>query len=413
MSPGFWNGQIFFQTTPAICFTRAMIFFSERKLVRRSLFFWPLFLLVGCVSRPFGEAAYHEVVPGVGYAHLTQPKVPWSIHVVKFDSSRPELKLASTLGNGMIFGMSTVADQIKAIPHEAGQPIAGVNADFFIMAKRAYQGDPHGVHILNGEMVSSPSKELTFWTDPAGEPHVGKVVSKMKVIWPNRSETPIGINEEPTNNIAALLSPILGPSTRNTNALELVLEPDGDGPWLPLRANEIYSARVREIRRTGNSPLTTNSLVLSFAKKAAARLPKLEVGMRLKISTELSPGMKGIQMAVGGYPVLVAHGKSLPHQPPGKADHMNQRNPRTAIGWDGKEIFLVVVDGRKADLSVGMTLPELANLMVDLGCTDALNLDGGGSTTMWLDGKVINRPSEGVERHVGNSLVLVRKPEAR
>jgi exopolysaccharide biosynthesis protein len=107
----------------------------------------------------------------------------------------------------------------------------------------------------------------------------------------------------------------------------------------------------------------------------------------------------------------VVHGRNQQKEQPGKADHLRQRNPRTAIGWNDREFFMVVVDGRKADLSVGMTFPELAALMVRLGCKEAMNLDGGGSTTMWLNGKVINHPSEkGVLRHVANTLVLVQKP---
>jgi len=62
---------------------------------------------------------------------------------------------------------------------------------------------------------------------------------------------------------------------------------------------------------------------------------------------------------------------------------------------------------------MGMNLEELANLMKDLGCTDAMNLDGGGSSTFWLDGKVMNSPSDKHERTVANALVIVRKPERR
>jgi exopolysaccharide biosynthesis protein len=56
-----------------------------------------------------------------------------------------------------------------------------------------------------------------------------------------------------------------------------------------------------------------------------------------------------------------------------------------------------------------MTLPELADFMHKLGCTEAMNLDGGGSTTFWLNGKVMNSPSDGHERHIANGLILVKK----
>lgn len=87
------------------------------------------------------------------------------------------------------------------------------------------------------------------------------------------------------------------------------------------------------------------------------------------------------------------------------------RHPRTAAGVsaDGRTLWLVAIDGRQPDWSVGMTLPELADLMIELGADDAINLDGGGSTSFWYrpDGKsppLVNRPSDGAFRPVANHL---------
>src|SRR5437016_5825154 len=85
------------------------------------------------------------------------------------------------------------------------------------------------------------------------------------------------------------------------------------------------------------------------------------------------------------------------------------RHPRTAIGWNTDSIFMVEVDGRQSHLSVGMTLPELATYKIKLGCANAMNLDGGGSATLWVCGNVMNSPSEGQERPGANALVLVQK----
>ena len=383
--------------------------------LRRLRLFILLQLLVcdGCVSRPFDRPAYHEVVPGVHYAHISQPRIPWSIHIVKFEYPRADLKLTTTLAQGQIYGLSTLAEQMKSLPPEIGQPVAGVNADFFQLLKNPYQGDPRGLQILNGELISAPTKEDSFWMDANGRPRDEKVFSNLKVIWPNGRETSVGLNEARTNTTASLLTPMLGPTTRTTNGVELILERAGEGPWLPLRPNEIYSARVRAVRAGGNTTFSPDILVLSLGKILAARLGPFQPGMKLKISTALSRDLKGVQTAIGGGPVLVADGKSRQRQPLGKPDHLHARNPRTAIGWNAREIFFVVVDGRKKDLSIGMTLPELADLMIHLRCHDAMNLDGGGSTTLWLSGKVVNHPSGGAERQVANALVLVRSPEKK
>jgi exopolysaccharide biosynthesis protein len=87
------------------------------------------------------------------------------------------------------------------------------------------------------------------------------------------------------------------------------------------------------------------------------------------------------------------------------------RHPRTAVGLsrDGTTLFLLTVDGRSEN-SGGMTLVELADAFRRLGAWQAMNFDGGGSTTMVLGGTVVNKPSDTTgEREVGNALLVVRK----
>jgi len=91
---------------------------------------------------------------------------------------------------------------------------------------------------------------------------------------------------------------------------------------------------------------------------------------------------------------------------------MTERHPRSAIGWDARHLYLVEVDGRQENLSVGMTVEELAGHMARLGCSDAMNLDGGGSATLWCAGKIRNSPCDGRERPIANALVVLRKPSA-
>jgi MYXO-CTERM domain-containing protein len=116
-----------------------------------------------------------------------------------------------------------------------------------------------------------------------------------------------------------------------------------------------------------------------------------------------SAWMKGV---VSGHPQLVKAGVKLATNPASPA--CPTRNPRTAVGLseDGKTVFMVVVDGRTTT-SVGMTCTELATLMKGLGAYQAINLDGGGSTTMYLKGTgIVNHPSDGAERVVGNHLAV-------
>jgi uncharacterized protein (TIGR03382 family) len=113
--------------------------------------------------------------------------------------------------------------------------------------------------------------------------------------------------------------------------------------------------------------------------------------------------MKGV---VSGHPQLVKAGTAITTNPSSPA--CPTRNPRTAVGLsqDGHTLWMVVVDGRST-ISAGMTCTELASLMKGLGAYKAINLDGGGSTTMYIRGSgVVNKPSDGTERVVGNHLGL-------
>ena len=113
-----------------------------------------------------------------------------------------------------------------------------------------------------------------------------------------------------------------------------------------------------------------------------------------------SLGWPEVLDTIGGNPTLVEDGAIVEHNVTGDGAFF-KRHPRTGVGTtpDGR-ILLVVVDGRQPDYSVGMNLREFAKLFVSLGADQALNLDGGGSTTMVINGEIVNRPSsdDGEER---------------
>lgn len=116
--------------------------------------------------------------------------------------------------------------------------------------------------------------------------------------------------------------------------------------------------------------------------------------MRLRWSI----GWENVYDAIGGMPILVQDGRVVAET---CSSAFCRRNPRTAIGWTASgRVLLVVIDGRQPRWSVGSALGELARLMVDLGTVYALNLDGGGTSAMWVDGELVNRPSDGQQRSV-------------
>jgi hypothetical protein len=282
-----------------------------------------------------------------------------------------------------------------------GEPVAAVNGDFFVIRPGPYQGDPLGLQIIRGELVSSP-KNTCFWIDAEGRPRIDYVHPAFRATWLDGSDIKFAVNQECAENAAVLYTPTMGPSTRTRNALELILEKADDSQWLPLRAGRTYEGRVASVNREANSVIGRDRLVLSIGSARAGKVKNVQAGTIVSLSLKTTPDLSGVRTAIGGGPVLIKDGKIREftgYQP---------RHPRTAIGWNKEHFFLLVVDGRQIGLSIGMSFPELAEFMLKLGCTEAMNLDGGGSSTLWLDGKIMNSPSDGRERAVANSLILLK-----
>jgi exopolysaccharide biosynthesis protein len=138
-----------------------------------------------------------------------------------------------------------------------------------------------------------------------------------------------------------------------------------------------------------------------------------ELGAAGETVSRDSPGWETMEYIVGGMPALFLEGRMViePNVEKMRAGFAEERHPRTAVGLraDGTWVF-VVVDGRQPQLSLGMNLKDLADLLLSLGCVHALNLDGGGSSTLYLQGKVVNSPSDAAkERPVSDAIVILRR----
>jgi len=391
-------------------------------LLFMGLLFW---LVTSFASQGKSQASAHQkpsraasavAEPGVSHFNERISRVPWSIHVVKVDRYRKDLSFFAPVATGKILGVSRISDQADSVPADIGRAIAGVNGDFYERDNRTYAGDPRGLQIANGELVSATST-VCVWFDADGNPHLDDVKGDFEITWPDGRKTSFGLNQERRADMAVLFTPTYGVSTRAKGGRDLILERDGDGPWLPLQAGQSYRAKVREIKPAADTPIPADAMVLSLGSQLPSGISKIAPGAVLGISTATTPDMKGVKTAIGGGPALIQHGEPfsqkapLPGDPGGYSERSKyERHPRSAVGWNAKQIFLITVDGRQPGLSVGMTLAELAGYMVKQGCTEGMNFDGGVSASMWMSGEIMNDPCQG-ERQVANSLLVVRKPE--
>jgi hypothetical protein len=347
------------------------------------------------------EPANSKRVPGISYKHDEIAAGPWSVHIVKMDRTSPNLELQTTLPPGERFGLVKISAQVKAHRVEKGHVVAAINGDYY--ENEAYTGDPQGLQIMRGQLISAPFDWTCFWIDPAGKPNMGKVDARFLVTLPNGAAVPFALNARREDDGAAIYTTAVGPRTRTHGGVDLVLEPWKAGPKFPLRASERYFAKVVGIDKNANADTATNRLVLSLGPKLLKNLPAPEVGDVIRISTAMTPSLKDVQTAIGGGPAVLRDRK------PAFPKQARVRHPRSVVAWNNQFIYLVEVDGRQRDLSVGMTFEELANYLLKIGCDSAMCLDGGGSSTLWAMGNVMNNPSEGHERGAANALAIVAK----
>jgi hypothetical protein len=181
------------------------------------------------------------------------------------------------------------------------------------------------------------------------------------------------------------------------------------GPPTPVDPTGVERIYAVEATACAQGPAAVSGGVVLTALPGtdeAVRLLSLRAGDQVRLTWSL--GWPGVFDAIGGGPILVADGTIT-----GDCNGaICNRNPRTGVGItaDG-QILLVVVDGRQPGYSTGLTMHQFARLFVDLGATDAMNLDGGGSSTMVVNGEVVNRPSDGFERSVGSAIVILPGPD--
>ena len=272
---------------------------------------------------------------------------------------------------------------------------AAVNASYFDTS-----GWIIGNLKLDGEWLGMEDKARSAFVVAGKQPQIMKDLAyNGSVMLPTLGvKLPVkGINRERIAEDVVVYTHYFGPSTR-TNAFGAEVR--------------IKDGKVTEISTAGNMRLDNNSVIVSAHGANAKVLQQLKAGDRASVQQTLgSEAADKAELVLGAGPLLVENGKrnvrSASEQIAG--DIAYGRAPRTAIGVkkDGT-VILLVADGRRAT-SAGMTLEEVARYMIRLGAWSALNFDGGGSSEMVLNKKILNNPSDGRERAVSVGLGLFPK----
>ena len=235
-----------------------------------------------------------------------------------------------------------------------------------------------------------------------------------------------GINREQKTGEIVLYTPHFGRPTAATDKGTLVVLGRCETGKIIGSFRNISCRDTELVSGQGNRLIPTNGYVISFGNEVKGeseilrqriielvQTRKAKNNIQIRHVIMLNGGQYTTDKSVditNGVSRLIKDGKidvTWEQEKAGRAFVFN-RHPRTAVAkmTDGK-FLMVTVDGRQLGISVGMTLPELAEYLLALGAIDAMNLDGGGSTTMVLDGKVVNKPSDpNGERKIGDAILV-------
>ncbi|MFF4142138.1 phosphodiester glycosidase family protein [Streptomyces sp. NPDC001698] len=357
---------------------------------------------------------------------------PWRVDVLTIDPRRFQGSLKASYGPDLENRETT-----SELSHAAGAT-AAVNAGFFVLDPRAgAPGDPAGVGVYDGRLLSEPVNGRPSLVTHAN----GRRTEVTRFTWQGRvtargtSLSLNGINRVPglirncggdAHDIPTALPLHDVTCTNNDELVSFTPDfgqrtPQGEGLEAVLDARE----RVVELRTPRGGPLPAGGSSVQATGRRVAELTALaRVGDHLNIKATLLDG-RGHPVTpsirtdiVNGGPELVRDGRLHvtpagdgmvhPGDPSFYYGWVHKRNPRTLAGVDAAgRTVLVTADGRSTS-ALGLSITESAEIAKALGLRDAINLDGGGSTTMVIDGKVLNQPSDAAgERPVGDALLIL------
>ena len=355
---------------------------------------------------------------------------PWVVHVLKVDR-RAYRRVFPALANDVVVDREKLSD----LAARRGA-VAGVNGGYFVIGDAdGTPGDLAGSSILDGRFVSEAVDGRTDLLLGSAFPAVDALWDAQSVrasdgatrLLDGDNRKPGLIRacggsggdaptERPLHDVSCTdpselirYMPVFGPSTEPGDGVEAVL--DGDG-------------RVTAVREPRGGPIPAGGSVLAGTGDGADWLrAHARTGARVAVRTDVwtrrgrLPLHAGLGVVNGG-PRLLEHGHPDIAAEAEGFDHPDdpgfyyafalRRNPRTIAGVarDG-DLILVAVDGRAPGYSAGLDFEEEAAVMRRLGADDAVNLDGGGSTTMTIRGSVVTRPSDATgERPIGDAILV-------
>ena len=368
------------------------------------------------------KTLFPDLAPGLHLYRYDWDVETCVLYVAEMSRHESTLHFEVALANAQVLGKETV----RAMANRRNQRgdrrvLVAVNGGFGVLGDmRGYGGVLESLHVQDGELITQPTDtEACFGVTESGE-FLSTPVEMKANLQIGEHTLPLGcINQRRLDGCqVTLYTPRLGESTHTNRrrGSEVII----GGLPLPLTPNYAHPYRVEGISRDGNSPIPMDGAVLWISTRLKdPSVSEFNTGASGTLTLTLSPPeWNRVQHAIGGRLRLLKDGKinetlvemhhaEKRHTPGKRASVLSlSHEPRTALGYNADTLFLIVADGRQPKYSTGLTLYELASILIDLGATEAINLDGGSSSTFVVNDAVINKPSGQREREVLNAVFI-------
>ncbi len=342
------------------------------------------------IRQKYPKAAIYDVTSGVKHIKLTKYYAgkPVRINVVEVD-----MKLAKDLELTPALSSDTTLQSRRTITTIAKNKnaVVALNGTYF----KPQTGVPLGTLMINKKMYTGPIYDRVAM----GIFDNGFDIARVQL---NASVSGSG-KTIPVNNINQ-------PRMLSTYVLVYTSEWGKYSPYAPKYGMGLQVIEGKITKASANPiEIPQNGYVISGPKSVLQPLLDKK-DAELIINT--NPEWKNVKHIISGGPYLVRNSEVFVDMTAQKLGAIGGRNPRSAIGYTAdNNLILVAVDGREGS-SIGMTLMELASFMQSIGCTNAMNLDGGGSTVMYVNGQVVNKPQMKGGIPLSNAIVLSRTPKS-
>ncbi|MEA2451782.1 MAG: hypothetical protein QOG04_492 [Actinomycetota bacterium] len=350
------------------------------------------------------RAVTTEIAPGVAFTKIRDPKGPWAIRVVSITLSEAST-IEPVLATGKLPGYETTTSM--AARYGA---LAAINGDY---ARES--GRPVMLFAQDGELAQTAlTRGVNFAVNE--DETTAYIQHQVPEMWLHEIDTGIDHTVNafnagwPGGDMISGFSALGGRDEKPpSGACSARLYPAEPFHPSETRVGLEQTHVVQQVACKGGTLWPKRGRVFStpVAATKAPEIYSMTPGQQVAFGWSL--GWPDVFDTIGGNPTLVRDGEVFIGQ---GTTSFFKWHPRTGVGItaDGRVLF-VTVDGREKGWSVGMSPVQFAKLFVSLGAQTALNLDGGGSTTMVINNQIVNRPSDGYERPVSSALLLLPGPD--